>query len=312
MSTSRLFKQKLGQKPKIIVIVGPTTSGKSHLAVKISRKFKGEIISADSRQVYKGMDIGTAKPTKAEIQSIPHHLIDIKNPNQNYTLAEYKKDCLKKIKKILQRNNLPIIVGGTGLYIKAVVDNLDIPPASPNSQLRKKLEKELKEKGLPHLYEKLISLDPEAAYIIDKNNPRRIIRALEITIITNKPFSLQRKQGQPLFNALKIGINLPKEKLKNKIRKRTGQMIKNGLVNEVEALIKKYNPSLTVFDAIGYREIINYLNGKITLSEAVELIKRSTWRYAKRQMTWFRKDKEIIWASNEKEALILAKKFLGN
>ncbi len=319
--------------PKIIVILGPTASGKSDLAIKIARKFNGEIISADSRQIYRGMDIGTAKPPISPArqnragaklsalptgraimpvysQGIPHYLIDIKSPNQSYTVAQYKKDAVSATRKILKKSKLPILVGGTGLYIKAVVDNLEIPEVKPNPRLRQKLEKELNEKGLNYLYEKLIVLDPEAVYIIDRHNPRRVIRALEITLFSKKPFSQQRKQGEKLFDALKIGINLDKEKLKNKIEKRVNFMVNDGLISETKKLIKKYRLKLPVFDAIGYREIINYLEGKIPLSEAINQIKRNTWLYAKRQMTWFKRDKEIIWLKNIKEAENLIKKFL--
>ncbi len=313
--------------PRVIVILGPTASGKSDLAIKLAKKFDGEIISADSRQIYRSLNIGSGKITKKEMQGIPHHLIDIKNPNQDYTVAEYKRDCLKVIKKVLHKNKLPILIGGTGLYIKAVIDNLEIPEVKPNPDLRKKLEKELKEKGLNYLYEKLIKLDPEAAHIIDKYNPRRVIRALEITLQTKKPFSAQRKQGEKLFNALQIGINVPSEKLKERIEKRVNQMVKKGLVREVENLLKKYPAELPVFDAIGYREIINYLKDtdkyglklintdisinqlnqykSANLKEVIELIKKNTWQYAKRQMTWFKKDKEIHWIRNKREAFRL-------
>ena len=298
--------------PKIIVISGPTASGKTDLAIKLAKKFNGEIISADSRQIYKGMDIGTAKPIKSERKKVKHHLIDIKNPDKNYTVSQYKKDCLIAIKKIIQRKKIPILVGGTGLYIKAVVDNLEIPEIKPDLRLRNKLEKDLKLKGLNHLYQKLIKLDPEAAYIIDSKNPRRIIRALEITLKTKKPFSQQRKSGKKLFDCLKIGISLPKEKLRQKINKRTNQILKNGLIKEVKGLIAKYPPENPVFDAIGYREIINYLQGKISFDEATALIKRNTWRYAKRQLTWFKKDKEIHWIEKERIILKFTKQFLKN
>ncbi|MBI2514898.1 tRNA (adenosine(37)-N6)-dimethylallyltransferase MiaA [Candidatus Wolfebacteria bacterium] len=298
--------------PKIIVIVGPTASGKTALSIKVARKFNGEIISADSRQIYRGFNIGTAKPTKAEMKKVKHYLIDIKNPNEEYTVAQYKKDAVAAIRKILKNGKIPILVGGTGLYIKAVVDNLEIPKVKPNPKLRQKLERELRKKGLKYLYEKLIKLDPEAAYIIDRNNPRRVIRALEITLQSEIPFSKQRRRGPQLFNALKIGLNSQKEILKYRIDKRADQMVKNGLVDEVKNLIKKYSPDLPAFDAIGYREIINYLEDKISLNEAITLIKRNTWRYAKRQITWFKKDKEIKWIRNDNQALNLAKNFLKN
>ena len=376
--------------PKILVIVGPTASGKSNLAIKIAKYLNSEykviarpyilmgaeIVSADSRQIYRGMDIGTAKPPRdlarpndKQIKTngkrkfdknsvsfdyyssgIRHHLIDIKNPNEEYTVAQYKKDCLRVIRRILKRKKLPILVGGTGLYVKAVVENLEIPKVKPNSKLRKKLEKELKSKGVNYLYQKLIKLDPEAAYIVDPKNPRRIIRALEITIKTNKPFSKQRKSGKKLFDALKIGIDLPKAKLKKRIDKRVDEMMRLGLMHETKELIKRYPPKFETdsknrirgtfekkynpaFDAIGYREIIDYLSAdkhrlkarinadnkirvnprshqreSAALEEAVGLIKNNTWRYAKRQITWFKKDKEIEWMKNANDFFKLAKK----
>ncbi len=295
-------------KPKIVVIVGPTASGKSDLAVKIAKKFNGEIVSADSRQVYRGMDIGTAKPGKKEMAAIRHHLIDIKNPNQDYNVGQYKKDAIKAINKIIKSGRLPILVGGTGLYIDAVVKNLEFPEVKENKKLRARLEKEIKERGLDRVFKKLVDLDPEAAYIVDPKNPRRIIRALEVALTSGKPFSAQRKTGRPLFDALEIGINVPPEKLKERITGRIEQMVKNGLVEEVKGLVRKYSLHCKAFDAIGYREIIDYLENKISLAEAVEQMDKNTRHYARRQMTWFRRNQEIKWVKNYKKALLLVRK----
>ena len=295
---------------KLIVILGPTASGKSELAIKLAKKFKGEIVSADSRQVYKGMDIGTGKVTKKEREEILHYLIDIKNPNKIYTVGQYKKEAIKAINKIIKKGKSPFLVGGTGLYLKAVIENLEIPRVKPDWKLRKSLELKIKTRGLKSLYDELIKIDPEAAYIVDSQNPRRIIRALEVAIKTKKPFSQQRKKGESLFDVLEIGLSLSEEKLKEKIEKRVNKMMKTGLVKEVQNLIKIYDKNLPTFDAIGYREIINYLNKKISLAEAIKKIKKNTWHFAKRQMTWWKSDKRIIWVKSYQRAEKLVKGFL--
>ena len=337
------------KKPKIVVIVGPTASGKSNLAVTLAKRFNGEIISADSRQIYRGMDIGTAKPSKdnakfknprlrrpaccaysagegfggqekSKLQvkikneyiayGIRHHLIDIKNPNKDYSAAEFKKDALVTIRKILRRGKLPILVGGTGLYIRAVVENLAIPKVKADPKLRQELERELEQEGLPHLFRKLVEVDPEAVYVVDPKNPRRVIRALEVSLKTGEPFSAQRRKGKSLFQTLQIGVTRSHKELKKRIGQRVDKMIRDGLVDEVKNLIKKYGPNQRAFDTIGYREIIDYLDGKISLTEAVELIKKNTRAYAKRQMTWFKKDKSIMWIKKPQYAIGVVKKFL--
>jgi len=303
---------------QLLVIVGPTASGKTALSIKLAKKCNGEIISADSRQIYRGMDVGTAKPpfspaspsaslrtgprvgaktsvpsgksrvgTQYISEGVPHHLIDIRNPNEDYTVADYKRDAIRAIRKILKKGKLPILVGGTGLYVKSVVENLGIPKVKENPELRREL-------GLDALFKKLVALDPEAAYIVDHKNPRRVIRALEVALITGKPFTAQRKKLKPLFDAEIIGITLPNEKLKMKIEKRVDEMIKNGLVDEVKGLYAKYG-RVKALEAISYLEIIDYLEGKSSLDEVIAQIKINTWHYAKRQMTWFRKDKNIQW-----------------
>ena len=285
---------------KILVIVGPTASGKTAFAIQVAKKIGGEIVSADSRQIYRGMDIGTAKPPLVAngyllmANGIPHHLMDIRNPNEEYSVADFKQDAIKAIRDILKQGKVPIIVGGTGLYVKAVVDNLDIPKIKADQNLRKKLENELKENSLGHLFKKLVELDSEAAYIVDPKNPRRVVRALEVAIATGKPFTAQRKKDRPLFEFLQIGIKAPPEILRERIDKRIDAMVKNGLVEEVRHLYKKYG-RVKAFDAIGYREIIDCFSGKISLEESIRLMKLNTWRYAKRQMTWFRKNKNIKW-----------------
>lgn len=298
------------EKRRIIVIVGPTASGKTSLAIAAAKKFGGEIISADSRQIYRGMTIGTAKPTRGELQATPHHLIDIKNPNEGYTVAEYKKDALAAINDVLHREKLPILAGGTGLYVTSVLQNLHIPEVKTDLGLRAKLEREIKNDGLNAVFKKLVALDPEAAYIVDPKNPRRVIRALEVAIVTGVPFTAQRNKNAPLFDALEVGINLPPETLRSRIEQRIKQMIDDGLIQEVEQLVARYGAKQVAFDAIGYREVIDYLTRKTDIEKVLEIMKRNTWQYARRQMTWFRKDKAICWVKNFAEAEPIIEKFL--
>ncbi len=296
--------------PKIIVILGPTASGKSEMAVKIAKKFRGEIISADSRQIYKGIDVGTAKIAKKEMKGIPHHLLDVVSPDKILTLAQYQKQTLAAIKKILKKGKLPIICGGTGLYIQAMVDNLRIPEVPPNPKIRAKIEKEIARNGLAAIYKKLLKLDPECEKFIDPKNPRRIIRALEVCLITKKPFSELRQKNKPLFKVLQIGLKIPMEKLRERINKRADGQIKAGLLKEVRRLAKKYPWTLPSMSGLGYKEFKNYLDDKEDLKTAIETLKKNTRQYAKRQMTWFRKDKRIKWIKTEKEAEKLIKTFL--
>ncbi|MBU1177043.1 MAG: tRNA (adenosine(37)-N6)-dimethylallyltransferase MiaA [Patescibacteria group bacterium] len=291
---------------KLIIILGPTASGKSDLAIKLAQKFNGEIISADSRQIYKEMNIGTAKIIKKEMSGVPHYMIDIVKPNQKFTLAQFQKKTIKIIKDIQKRNKLPLLVGGTGLYIQSIVDNLKIPETKPDKKLRNKLEKLTNQE----LINKLKKLDSKALKIIDLKNKRRLIRALEICLLTKKPFSEQRKKNKSIFNTLQIGIKLNTKNLEQKIIKRIEKMIKNGLIKENKKLLKKYGDKPYSMSGIGYQEIISYLNNKINLDQAKELIKIHTRQYAKRQMTWFKRDKTIKWIKNYSEAEKLIQLFL--
>ena len=295
---------------KVIAVVGPTAGGKSALAVEIARRFKGEVVSADSRQIYRGMDIGTAKPDAAQLAAVPHHLLNIVNPDEDYTVADYKRDAQRIMKDILDRGKLPVMAGGTGLYVRASLENLDIPRVSSDPELRAKLEKDIAEKGLSAVAKRLLTLDPEAAYIVDLKNPRRVVRALEVALLTGTPFTAQRKKAERLFDVLTLGLNPPAEVLRERIDDRVDQMISGGLVEEVRILIKKYGPEQTAFEAIGYREIIEHLNGALSLDAAVAEIKINTWRYAKRQLTWFRKDKTVRWIEHAHEATALVEDFL--
>lgn len=301
---------------KIITIVGPTASRKTALGIALARQFNGEIVSADSRQIYRGMDIGTAKPTLAERRAIPHHLIDVKYPDEDYTVAEYKHDTVTAIDDILARGNTPLLVGGTGLYIKTVLENLDIPKTHADPKLRAEIEAEIARGGLERVFSTLVALDPEAAYVVDPKNPRRVVRALEVAITTGEPFTAQRKKNEPLYDALVLGLTPPAEVLRERIDRRVDEMMHDGLVDETAALLKKYGRAPVAFDAIGYREIIAHLNGTLSLEDAVQAIKMNTWHYAKRQMTWFKKTPNVRWIENSgrtlpvDEAIALAQDFL--
>jgi len=287
--------------PKIIVIVGPTASGKTDLGLRLAKKYNGEVVSVDSRQVYKKMDIGTAKPKGEwkegvyEVDGVRHHLIDIIEPDQNFSLADFKVLVTKCIQDILSRKKIPIIVGGTGLYVWSVVDNLDIPQVAPNLELRNELGK----KSLNELLDMLAKLDPETSTQIDVHNPRRVLRALEVIISSGRSFVAQQTKSEPLYNALQIGIDVSKEDLYKRIETRIDMQMQEGLLAETEMLVRLgYAWNLPSMSGIGYRQIGYFLQNKMSLAEAVEKLKYDTKKYAKRQLTWFKRDKRIVWLSN--------------
>jgi len=285
---------------KIIVILGPTATGKTDLAVKLAKKFNGEIVSADSRQIFRNMDIATAKPQIKNgcFKGVPHYLIDSFPLNKDLSVTVYKKLAIKAIKSIQKKGKLAFLVGGTGLYIKAVVDNLDFPKIVPDKDLRQKLEK----KSLKELFRIYKKLDLKGAKIIDKNNKRRLIRALEVCYLSKLPFWQQRKQKKPLFKVLQLGIKLPKSILNKNISIRTNRMIKLGLEKEIKILVKKYGNLPIISQTIGYKEWLPYLKNKINLKikkQIIEETKNHTRQYAKRQLVWFKKDSRIIWLSKQ-------------
>jgi tRNA dimethylallyltransferase len=300
----------MSNKPRLIAIVGTTASGKTMLGIALAKRVGGEIVSADSRQIYRGMDIGTAKPTADERRAVPHHLIDIKDPDESYTVAEYQRDAIAAINDIAGRGNIPLLVGGTGLYIRAVVENLDIPKTAAQPELRASIEREIARDGLDAAFKKLVALDPEAAAVVDPRNPRRVMRALEVAITTGEPFTAQRSKNAPLFDTLVLGLNPPPKVLRDRINRRVDAMMRDGFVYEVKTLVKKYGTTAPAFNAIGYREIVDHLNGNCSIEEAAASIKRNTWHYAKRQMTWFKKYKLTHWIESEKEAWDLTEHFL--
>ena len=294
------------QKPKVIVICGPTASGKTALSIELAKKINGEIISADSMQIYKDMDIGTAKPDKEEMKGIKHYLLDCISPDVRYSVAEYKQDATKAIEEILQKGKTPIIVGGTGLYVDALIYGIEYNDIKIDEEYRKKLEKIAEEQGLQPLYEMALKIDEEAMKKISSNDKKRIMRVLEIYKATGKTKTQQeiesRKNGVK-YDYKVFALNMDREVLYNRINLRVDIMIKNGLVEEVKSLKEKYNKFPTAMQGLGYKEVVEYLERKITEAEMIEKLKMETRRYAKRQLTWFRKNKETIWldAGREKD-----------
>ena len=278
----------------LITIIGPTAIGKTNLAIRIANYFKTEIVSADSRQFYKEMNIGTAKPSNSELNSIKHHLINNKSINDNYNISDYEKDALKSIKSIFNKNDVAILVGGSGLYINTVLYGLDEIPEISN-ETRNSLYLDLELKGIKKLQEELKLLDPASYSDIDINNPRRLIRALEVSISTGKSYSsfLKKKKKKRDFNIIVLGINQDRLELYDKINARVDNMVESGLINEAKEL---YNlKSLNALNTIGYREVFNYIEDKYSLDECINEIKKNTRRYAKRQLTWFKSIDNVEW-----------------
>jgi tRNA dimethylallyltransferase len=333
-------KRGKGPLPRVIVVVGPTSSGKTALSLRLAREFDGEIVNADARQMYKGFSIGTGKPpgkrgkvgthtaylvrvqhaevmekaeaahrdVAQEFPEVPHYLMDFLEPSQMMTVAEWREKAMKAIRGIAKRGKAPIVVGGTGLYTSTLIDNFDIPQVPPNYSLRSSFEKQPLEKLVAHL----LRLDPTAATVIDLKNPRRVIRAIEICTFTGKPVSQQRKKNPPVIDAFQVGIKWPREELYKRIDGAIRRMMEDDWPEEVRVQHDKgvsWNaPAMT---SIGYREIGRYLRGEIMLDEAIRLIKLATYHYAKRQETWLKRDHRIHWAANEDQARELVKEWLA-
>ncbi|MFA5084061.1 MAG: tRNA (adenosine(37)-N6)-dimethylallyltransferase MiaA [Candidatus Paceibacterota bacterium] len=293
-------------KNKVIVILGPTAAGKSKLAIEIARKFNGEIISADSRQIYKGLDIGTEKTTKKEMKGVKHHMIDIAGPQKTYTVSQYQKAAKKILKKILKKGKTPIIAGGSGFYIDALIYDYKLPAVAPQKSLRKRLEK----KSAKELFRMLQKLDPKRAANIDPHNPRRLTRALEIVIKTGTPVPEIKKESP--YRVLKIGIEKTPARLRLLINQRLEKTLKKGLLKETEKLHKK-GLSWERFEQLGleYRLASYYLRGLIPYSQMAKEMQTEIYRYAKRQMTWFKRDKNIIWIRNPQKAFAVSRDWLG-
>ncbi len=301
--------------PKLIAIVGPTASGKTDLSLAVAKAVGGEIINADSRQLYRGMDIGTAKePNDGSVagayavQGVVHHLIDIADPDQEITLAHYQALTFRAIADITARGKVPMLVGGTGLYVQAVIDNLDIPRVPPNAALRHELEAQSTEE----LMRILTAEDPEAAETMDPFNRRYIIRAIEIVRTTGKSNASQKQCGEPRCNALLLGVQRNREELVERIHLRIQQMLDAGLIDETKRLIAKYGLHLSAMSSIGYSEMESYIRGELSLEAAIERMESRTRQFARRQVTWWRRPgtRDVTWVESIDQAVALAREFL--
>jgi tRNA dimethylallyltransferase len=280
----------------VLVITGPTATGKTETAIELALRVGAEIVSADSMQVYRGMDIGTAKPTLEERRGVPHHLIDLLEPDQPFSVADFQHLARRHIRDICSRGRLPIIVGGTALYIRALVDEYYFPRAPADRALRRRLSAIADERGSTELHRMLSDLDPATALRVHPNDRKRLIRAIEVRLVTGTPRSAFPRSLEPEARYLLVGLDMPRGELHRRIDARVDSMIRKGFVREVEGLwAKGYAPTLPPMRSLGYREIGDYLQGLSTLGEAIRLLKRNTKRFSKRQMTWFRADRRINW-----------------
>lgn len=288
-----LIKSKELKKTPLIAIIGPTASGKTGLGITIAREFNGEIVSADSRQIYKEMSVATAKPTPQEQKQAKHYLIDFVKPDQEYNLSQFQSDAQKKIEQIHRNGKLPLLVGGTGLYISAITENYQLPESTPNPKLRQKYEALAKSKGKEAVHKALRKKDPKAASDIHPNNLRYVIRALETA-------GQKKGKRKTLYDTLFIYIDWPREALYHRIEKRIDMQMQEGMLNETKRLLQKYNKDLPSLSSLGYKEIGANMRGEINIEEAVELFKKNTRNYAKRQLTWFRKFPKVYSIPGEK------------
>ncbi len=286
--------KQLPKNKTLIIILGPTASGKSDMAIALAKHFKTEIISADSRQFYKEIPIGTAAPDSSQMATVKHHFVGHLSVRDNYNVFRFEQDVLQLLEKGFRSNEIFVMAGGSGLYIDAVCYGIDDLP-DPDPVLRSRLENLWREEGIEALQQKLEELDPDYYQTVDLNNVKRLMRAIEVCLQTGKPYSQQRlnKEKERPFQILKIGLDVPREILNQRINQRTDEMIKSGWIEEAKAVFPMRH--LNALNTVGYKELFSYFDGERTLEEAVEKIKTNTRRYAKRQMTWFRKDKDIHW-----------------
>ena len=286
-------------KSPLLVLAGPTATGKSALALTLARRFGLEIITADSAQVYRGLDIGTAKPTPAEREAVPHHLIDLVDPDEDYSVADYQRDAYRAIAQQLARGKLPFLVGGTGLYIRAVTRGYAFGKKGKNEALREELAREAREEGLEALYQRLLKLDPKAAQKIHPRDQRRIIRALEVHMLEGRPISRQVEETaahEPAFTPVLFALNYPRPLLYRRIEERVEAMLQAGFLAEVKGLLERgYKPDCPGLQILGYRQLVQYLQGAAGWEETVAEIKKQTRHLAKRQLTWFKSEPQITW-----------------
>ena len=292
------------QKNKVIVICGPTASGKTALSIELAKQINGEIVSCDSMQIYKDMNIGTAKPTPEEMQGIKHYLIGYVSPEQRYSVADYKADAKKAIKEIIKKGKMPIVVGGTGLYLDSLIYEIEYQDIQLDEEYRKKLEEEVEEKGLEALYERAKQIDAIAIEKISPNDKKRILRILEIYHATGKTKTeqeIESRKKEVEYDYKVYALDWDRQTLYDRINKRVDMMIEQGLIEEVKQILDKYDTFPTAMQGLGYKEVVDYLKGDLTKEEMIEKIKMESRRYAKRQLTWFRKNKQTIWLNAEDE-----------
>ncbi|MCI6731613.1 MAG: tRNA (adenosine(37)-N6)-dimethylallyltransferase MiaA [Lachnospiraceae bacterium] len=290
-------------KKPLIILTGPTAVGKTALSIKLARAIDGEIISADSVQVYRRMDIGSAKITKQEMEGIPHYLIDVLEPEEDFNVMVFQQMAKKAMDEIYARGKIPIITGGTGFYIQAVLNDISFTETDADDELRKKLEEEAEQNGADALHQKLQAVDPKAAEEIHPNNVKRVIRALEFYLETGKKISehnAAERQKESPYNFAYFVLNMDRQKLYSRIELRVDQMLEAGLVEEVRQLKQEgCQKGMVSMQALGYKEILSWLNGECTFDEAISILKRDTRRFAKRQLTWFRREKDVCWIEKE-------------
>ncbi|MDM5333178.1 tRNA (adenosine(37)-N6)-dimethylallyltransferase MiaA [Ureibacillus composti] len=293
------------EKIEVVAVVGPTASGKTALSIRLAKEFNGEIINGDSMQIYKGLDIGTAKITEEEMEGIPHHLLDIKEPTESFSVAEYQTLVREKIAEIQERGKLPIIVGGSGLYVQAVLYDFQFTEEQVDEEARKKYYDELAKIGPDAMHEKLAKLDPQTAKTIHPNNTRRVIRALEMIELHGESKATEEHQrgNVPMYHHLVIGLDMDREKLYDRINLRVDLMMEKGLLREVQGLWERGIRDVQSVQAIGYKELYAYLDGLVTLEDATEQLKQNSRRYAKRQLTYFRNKMDVQWIGYDWEKI---------